>query len=40
MVERDGAIRRLDVNKEAIWEKVRVVKDTPHLKALFEGQIT
>ena len=33
-----GEIKRLDVNRESIREKVRQVGDAAHLDALFEGQ--
>ena len=37
-VERDGQVKRLNVNREAIREKVLSVGDPAHLEALFEGQ--
>ena len=37
-VGKDGDIKRLNLNKEAIREKVLPVKETAHLEALFVGQ--
>jgi type III restriction enzyme len=39
VVGTDGRIKRLDVNKEAIREKVLPAKETAYLEALFEGQV-
>jgi hypothetical protein len=39
VVGNDGRIKRLDVNKEAIREKVLPAKETAYLEALFEGQV-
>jgi len=38
VVAPNGHIKRLNVNREAIREKVKTVTSTPHLEALFEGQ--
>jgi type III restriction enzyme len=38
VVDRSGAIKRLDVNREAIRDKVKTVTSATHLDALFEGQ--
>jgi len=35
----DGEIKRLNVNKASVREKVLPVGDTAHLEALFEGAI-